>query len=132
MKKLYITNILLAFVFFFLVFIASCKDTSTAPNPDNATYPPTNLSYSNNIQGILNHYCTAKGCHNSTDHGGGIDLTSYLGTFSQVIPKYPNNSPLILVIKGLEPNHFNYNTVPLKQNEITAITTWVTEGAKNN
>jgi len=132
MKKLDIINILLASAFFFLVFIASCKDTSTAPNPGTIDYPASKISYSQYVQPILNYNCTAKGCHNPTDLGGGIDLTSYLGTFSQVIPKYPKNSPLILVITGLEPNHVNNNTIPLNQKEITAITTWVTEGAKNN
>jgi len=132
MKKPGIINFLLVSLFFFSVFVASCKDTSTAPNPDTVTYPATNLSYSQHIQPILNYYCTAKGCHNGTDIAAGINLTSYLGAFAVVIPKYPNNSPLVLVIKGLEPSHAPYNTVPLSQKEITAITTWVTEGAKNN
>jgi len=132
MKKPYIINYLLAVLFFFSVFIASCKDTSTAPNPDTIDYPASNISYSKYIQPILNYYCTAKGCHNGSDLAGGINLTSYLGAFSELIPKYPNNSPLILVIKGLNPSHVPYNTVPLNQKEITAITTWVTEGAKNN
>jgi hypothetical protein len=132
MKKKNVITILLVLIFIVSVFIASCKDTSTAPNPDTITYPTSNISYSQYIQPILNYYCTAKGCHNSTDLGGGIDLTSYLGAWKEVVPKYPNNSPLILVIKGLEPNHVSNNTVPLTKSEITAITTWVTEGAKNN
>jgi hypothetical protein len=132
MKKLCIINILLIALFILPVFISSCKDTSTAPNPDTINYPASNISYNQYIQPIFNYHCNSKGCHNSSDMGGGLDLTSYLGAFSKVIPKYPSNSTLVQVIKGLDPNHVPYNTVPLNQKEITAITTWVTEGAKNN
>jgi len=132
MKKNSLINISLTFLFLSSVFIASCKDTSTAPNPDTVTYPTSKVSYQQYIQPIFNFYCTAKGCHNGTDLAGGIDLTSYPGAFSQVIPKYPNNSNLVQVIKGLNTKHVPYNTIPLKQNEITAITTWVSEGAKDN
>jgi hypothetical protein len=131
MKKLCIINILLIALFILPVFISSCKDTSTAPNPDTINYPASNISYSKYVQPILNYSCTAKGCHNGIDLAGGISLTSYLGAWGQVVAFKPSVSPLVQVIKG-DPNHIVGNLVPLNQKEITAITTWVTEGAKNN
>ena len=131
MKKPVIINFLLASLFFFSIFIASCKDTSTAPNPDTINYPASKISYSKYVQPILNYYCTAKGCHNGLDLAGGISLTSYLGAWGQVVAFKPSLSPLVQVIKG-DPNHSVGNTVPLTPKEITAITTWVTEGAQNN
>ena len=131
MKKLCIINILLIVLFILPVFISSCKDTSTAPNPVNINYPTSNISYSQYIQPILNYHCTAKGCHNDIDMGGGFSLTSYLEAWSKVSPGHPEVSPLVLVAKG-DPNHPVFNSVPLNQKEIAAVTTWVKEGAKNN
>jgi hypothetical protein len=132
MRKLY-SFILLAF--FATAVIISCDDT-VAPD---LTMPDKNVSYSQHIQPLFNVSCALSGCHDNASAAGGLRLTSWVNTTADpqiVFPGEPDNSKLVWAIEGntavtpMPP--VNGNVMPLTQNQIKGIRTWIAEGAKNN
>ncbi len=69
------------------------------------------------------------GCHNSSDHEAGYDLSTYDGIMKGVTPKHPLQSEVYTVIKGNNPS------MPagqkLDQKDISYIKLWIKMGAQN-
>lgn len=100
-------------------------------NTSNCTAPScdtTEFKYSTSIKKILETNCLGAGCHNSTDQGGGYDLSAYAGvkycinggSFISAIIHDGNASPM--------PKGGNKIAIC----DITKIQKWVAAGAPNN
>ncbi len=132
MKKNKINIIL--FTLFIITIVFACDGTG----PIEAIIPEKNVSYSIDIQPLLNTRCNNTGCHNSEDRAGSISLTSYGDLFATpflVIPESPDESYLYLAVAGKLMNVMPppYGSVkPLNDNQINGIKTWILEGAKAN
>lgn len=119
---------------FLTIVLFGCKDTITQ---SDLFIPSVNVSYSQHVQPVFNIYCNYSGCHNSEDAAGGLMLTSWAGTTSNVsivFPGDPDNSILIWSIKGNNgaKNMPPLGYQPLTEDQITGIEAWVAEGAKAN
>lgn len=107
---------LLAFV---AIFFPTC--TSDVYNPD--------ICFQENILPIFVSKCSMNGCHNSSDHEGGFDLTTYEGIMEGIKPNHPLQSEIYNEIKGNNPS------MPVGQKldpiDVTYIKIWIKIGAKN-
>lgn len=118
---------------FISLLLVSCDDTK---NTDLPTIPTKDVSFSEHIEPIFNLNCNYGGCHNASDHAGGLALDNWANTTASylvVAPGYPDNSQLVLAVEGKS----TYPMPPLAyqqltREQITGIRTWVKEGAKNN
>lgn len=135
MKNNHLINSALLIIFSLMI-IYSCDDTITQDDLDNRIIPETNVSYSQHIQPIFDAKCNSSGCHNDIDLAGGLSLTSYSNTTADyliVAPGLPDNSKLVWSIEGRGTNPMPpVGRWPLTKAQITAIRTWIKEGAKNN
>ena len=93
------------------------------------------VSFSKDVLPILKASCQK--CHGGKDGKGGIDLTSYAtmkkgGKDGPVfVEGNPDKSPLVTSISGDKPD-MPKKAAPLTKAQVTMISTWVKEGAKNN
>lgn len=110
----------------------SCDDTIVG----DENIPLENVSYAKHIQPIFNNHCNNSSCHNSEDRAGGISLQSYGEIFASpflVIPYEPEESQIYQSVSGMSVNIMPpaYSTsLPLSDNQIRGIKTWIEEGAK--
>jgi len=119
-------------IIFLAIIILSCDDTGITDIP----IPDENVSYQEHIQPMFNVHCNTTDCHNSADRAAGLSLQSY-GEFRSepflIIAGAPEESILYLVVSGkyvtLMPPPFG-NTLPLSDNQINGIRTWIEEGAE--
>lgn len=131
MKQLLNTIFIL---FFTLLVISACDDTKIT----DIEIPDMDVSFPQHIQPIFNQSCNNTACHNSEDRAGGISLTSYGELFSSpflVIPFAPDESLLYLSVSGKSVNVMPppYGTsLPLTDNQIRGIKTWIEEGAESD
>lgn len=112
-----------------LLFLQSCYYEEL---PSDEGPLPTNISYSQDVQGIFNLHCVS--CHN----GGAIPLNLTSGnSFNElinggyVIPSNANSSNLVQSLRGdgqalMPPNGSISNT------DINKVIQWINEGALNN
>jgi len=126
-------------IFLFLSFISlisyiGCDDTVTAEDIDKKDIPDSSVSYSQHIQPVLNIKCASAGCHDDGSRAGGLSLTSWTNTTSDlsvVFPGEPDNSSLVWVIE-INVN-ISHPVFPfLTPDQIKGVRTWIKEGAKNN
>jgi hypothetical protein len=133
-----LVSALLPIIFFtFIYFSVGCKDTLTGDELDSRVIPDSNVSYSKDIQPVLDLKCSNSGCHDDGSRAGGLSLSSWVNTTADpgiVFPYEPENSRLVWAIEGrigatpMPP--IGYPT--LTKNQINGIRIWVEEGAKNN
>ena len=100
--------------------------------------PEFNVSYSKHIQPILNNHCNNTTCHNSADRAGGLSFEIY-GEFRSypflIIAGAPDESSLYQVVSGqsvLVMPPYGGPSIPLSENQIKGIRTWIEEGAEAN
>jgi len=130
-------NIFLLLVFATIILFAGCKDSINTSEIDSLFIPSVNVSYNQHIQPVFTAKCNYSGCHNSEDAAGGLMLTSWATTTSNVsvvFPGEPENSILVWAVRG-EAGSRNMPPVgsyPLTQSQIQGIEVWVAEGAKAN
>ena len=117
MKKR-IISILVLFTFI----LSTC--TSDLYNPD--------VCFQENVLPIFVSKCSMTGCHNSTDHKAGYDLTNYDGIMKGIVSKHPLQSDLYNVIRGSNPSMPPLNYPQLTKKEIDYIKIWIKMGAKNS
>ncbi len=136
MKKLK-TTYHLSILFLLLILLNGCKDTITGDELDSRIIPPSNVSFSVDIQPVFSVKCANSGCHNGSDLAANLDLTTWAGTTADagvVFPGEPDNSRLVWSIEGrpgvspMPPPGFR----TLTANQIQGVRTWIKEGAKNN
>lgn len=87
------------------------------------------ISYSKDVSNILNSKCSYAGCHDAGSSSGGINLSTYTGTFDAAITK---NKLLgsIQHVAGYSPMPIGGNKLPAC--EIAKITNWINQGSPNN
>lgn len=108
-----------------MLVISSCSKDNEADQGNN-TCLTTAMSFSTNIQPILNANCTS--CHNSSNLSGGQNLTTYAGVVAAT-----DNGKLLGVI-----NHSSgYPAMPqgsakLSDCNIAKITAWISQGKLDN
>jgi hypothetical protein len=117
------------------LFYFGCDDTST--DIDDEVIPESNVSYSMHIQPVFNIKCV--NCHGVGIVEGGLDLTNWSGTKADpriIVDSLPDNSVLVWTIEGrpgfpfMPPVASPY--LPLTDNQLRGVKTWIAEGAKNN
>lgn len=122
-------------ILLFSLFIISCKDTGV--DVDEKNIPPTNVSFSLDIQPVLERHCVP--CHNESTKEGELSLSSYANITRDpgvVFPGEPGNSRLVWRIDPkygmplMPPIGSPYK--PLNSNQVEGIKTWIKEGALNN
>jgi hypothetical protein len=87
----------------------------------------TNITFSGRVMPILSTWCV--GCHNTTDPGGGYDLSNYAGVIAAISP----DNRLIGSINQLN----GFSAMPQGSSKIDtcdigAIQRWITAGYPNN
>jgi hypothetical protein len=73
-------KVLCAFSILCLIFLSGCYDDSKEfiyPTLTNTCNDTINVTYSGTIAPILNNYCVS--CHNGSNSGGNVNLSSYAG-----------------------------------------------------
>ncbi len=93
------------------------------------------VSFSKDVLPILKASCQK--CHGGKDGKGGVDLSTYAamkkgGKSGPVfVEGDPDKSSLVTSISGDKPE-MPKKAAPLTKAQVTTISTWVKEGAKNN
>jgi len=110
------------------------------------------VSFNRDIQPILAQNCTFPGCHNSTDHQSGIDLTSWDALMkngsnfgAEVVPYNASWSHMIQHINRVDTNISPFSEplmpqaqmpytqgMPLSSSQLLKIVDWINQGAKND
>jgi hypothetical protein len=131
MKHIFNIFLLITFI---SVIITSCDDTIVG----NQIIPEFDVSYSKHIQPLFNNHCNNTTCHNSEDRAGGLSFEIY-GEFRSypflIIAGAPDESTLYQVVSGqsvLVMPPYGGPSIPLTENQINGIRTWIEEGAEAN
>ncbi|MFH2031181.1 MAG: c-type cytochrome domain-containing protein [Bacteroidota bacterium] len=136
MKRLFI-SLLLFSVFLATVLLISCDDSITNNNIDKVKIPSQNVSYKEYIQPVFNYKCATAECHDDATRAGDYSMTTWTNVrkTNVVIPYSVETSILAWRIEGLGLGimpPFDLRSVPLTENQIEGIKTWIKEGAENN
>jgi YVTN family beta-propeller protein len=99
----------------------------------------TAISWSRNVQPLLDTRCATAGCHSSADRAAGLSLASWEGVVSGsehgecLIPGRPDHSLLVVLFDGtpLRKPHPALANPPVAD-EIRFFRRWVGEGARND
>ena len=121
-----------------LLTLVSCKHE---PPPDlDGTWAencdPDTVYFGNTILPLLVSNCGMSGCHDEASHKEGIVVTDYYSLMNSDIvePGHGDHSEIIEVITETDPDDIMPPppSSPLTQEQITAIRTWINQGAKFN
>lgn len=107
----------------------SCTGTT---QPQDITFPDSNVSYVQHMQPFLNLSCANGGCHDKTSPSANIDLTDYGGLMfdrpNLVVPKEPDQSLLVQSIEGRITHPYDIMS-RVTDNQRRGVRTWIIEGA---
>jgi outer membrane lipoprotein-sorting protein len=82
------------------------------------------------VQGILSDNCMP--CHGAQNHSAGINLTNYAGVSAIVNAGDAAGSTLVKALKGDGIKQMPLNRPALSDDDILTISTWITNGAKQD
>jgi mono/diheme cytochrome c family protein len=102
---------------------------TTTPPPITTT-GPGQVSYSRDVQPILNTYCVS--CHGSRNPQEGINLSTYTGTRAIVRPGNGTSSRLYQSLVGANDVERMPPNQRLSSAQIQTILNWINQGALNN
>jgi hypothetical protein len=119
-------------------------DEEPVPEPETPVVEPpveepevATVSYSDNIEPILNERCAFAGCH-VAGHVTNLDLSSY-DTFKKggnndaaFVADDGEGSLVVKRIDGSQPPQMPPGGPPLDQDQIQLFIDWINEGAENN
>lgn len=137
MKQFFVYTLISLFFLSFTTLFYGCKDTINQADVDSVIIPDKGVSYQAHIQPVMILKCAFSGCHDDQSRSGGLSLTNYFNTVSDltiVVPGEPQNSRLIWSVEGISggmpmpPVGYPRMTI----NQIKGFRTWIGEGAKNN
>jgi len=115
-----------------VIILFSCDDTLTSNDVDQIIIPDKNVSYAEHIDPVLRLKCATSGCHDEY-RAGGFSFLLWTFTREAVVENLPNNSPLYLSVGGPLPTMPPIGRgIPLTDNQVKGIKTWISEGAQNN
>jgi hypothetical protein len=114
-------------------------DETTVPEPEEPVEEPevATVSYSDDIEPILNEKCAFVGCH-VAGHVTNLDLSNY-DTFKQggnnnaaFVADDGEGSLVVKRIDGSQPPQMPPGGPPFDQDEVQLFIDWINEGAENN
>jgi hypothetical protein len=117
----------------------SCKDQTNQNLSSNIVFPDTNVSFSKQVEPLMQQTCVAAGCHGGTQPAANLNLEydvcwhsliDYLPPI--VIVKNGNTSPLIKYLDGRLAPQMPLRQQPLTTNQINGVKKWIDEGARPN
>ncbi len=129
-------KIIISSSFLLTLILFSCGGDNTGTGPGNIAFPDSNLSFTQHIRPIFLDNCVQGNCHGGF-RAGGLDLESDPPDFQSnsglvVIPFSKTNSLLYILlfvsdngIPRMPPDRIS----GILDAEITAIGTWIDEGA---
>ena len=132
LKKIRFLIIMTLFASVFL--LQQCNKSTN--EPQEIVYPDSNLSFIEHIQPIFQRDCASTGCHSSVAPASGLDLETLTPTFvsdnGQVVIAFNADQSrlyLVLLTDYMGIPRMPRGRAPLSTNKITAIRTWINEGA---
>ena len=120
-----------AFVIFF-----GCKDTVSGNDIDSRVMPQSNISFSADLQPVIEIKCATSGCHDGTSSQTSLVLTSCANAKADPGVIFPGNSGtsrIVWAVQGLNgaspmpPVGVNK---PFTAEQIRGLKKWIDEGAK--
>lgn len=103
--------------------------------PQDITFPDSNVSYVRHMQPFLSLSCANGGCHDKTSPAGGVDLTDYSGLLfgrgNLVVPNEPDQSLLIQSIEQRIAHPYDIMS-RVTDNQRRGVRQWILEGALHN
>ena len=127
---------IILFIILLPLLVTFCSKESTPP--EDFVFPDSNLSFQKHIHTqIFIPHCASPGCHSTIDRASSLDLETRTPTFTSdnglvVIESYPEQSRLYLVLLNPIPPdilRMPKGRAPLSNDMISAIQTWIREGA---
>jgi mono/diheme cytochrome c family protein len=100
--------------------------TVTPPPVGNCS--PDTVYFQNTILPLINSSCAMSGCHDATTHKSGVTLTTYANISGLTKPGNPASSKLYTILGSMPPSGYTKLTAAQK----ASISTWITQGSKNN
>jgi hypothetical protein len=114
---------------------ASCG-SDMITQPQDVTFPDTNVSYRGQVQPFLTVTCATGGCHSDIAPAGGIRLGSYSPLFidrpNLVVVGRPDESLVMQVLTGVMPHLVGNLPGRVSANHRQGMRQWILEGARNN
>jgi hypothetical protein len=116
--------------------VCGCSDIGDEPLGFNP--PPPGVSFSAEIQPILNSYCAISFCHGSPSPPNNLNLSDYAGVMTSgihspvVIAFEADSSYLVQKIEGTAQPRMPQGGPYLSQATIDLIRQWISEGAQDN
>jgi hypothetical protein len=112
---------------------------------DDASYTPhtkpidaaqaASITFKNHVLPLLERHCFK--CHHGKDAEAGLDLTTHAGILQggdyagpAVIPGAPDQSPIVLHIRGIYQPKMPKDAGELTESELHMIRMWIAAGAK--
>lgn len=124
MKKLLQTS-LPVIAFMSAVMYASCyKDNREELYPGQTTCDTTSVTWTTDIQPVIQQNCSVSGCHDAATASGGVTLSTYAG-----VKTIADNGRLLAVTtSGSMPK----NATKLDNCTLNKLTKWVNSGSPQN
>lgn len=113
------------------VLFAGCSGNDIT-DPNDIVFPQTNVSFSAQVQPLLNISCNSYGCHDAArTENLYVQLTSWAGVRNVRVVNQPGdtNSGLIRVVYGRQ---LHSGVIRINDNHRQGLKQWVLEGAQNN
>lgn len=118
-----------------LLMLASC-DGSVITNPQDITFPDSNVSFRGQVLPFLALSCGVGGCHGDISPAAGIRLTSYSTLLfdrpNLVVPGKPDESLIVQVLEGDLLHPWGNLRTTVSSSQIRGMRKWIEEGAINN
>lgn len=115
-----------------MVVSTSCTGVT---QPQDVSFPDSNVSYVRHMQPFLGLSCAVGGCHDNSEPAAGINLTNYSGLMfdrpNLVVPSKPDESLLILSIEQRIPHPYDIMS-RVTDNQRRGVRRWILEGALLN
>ena len=119
------------------VFLFGCKDSVTATDIDSRVMPASNISFTTDLQPVIQIKCATSGCHDGTSSETSLVLTSCANAKSIPGVIIAGNSPNSIIvwrvsgITGAPMPPVGVNK-PFTAEQIRGLKKWIDEGAKCN
>lgn len=124
-------KVLVNIFFILLTGLLSCSSEDTITNPNEITFPESDIKFQNHVLPLIRLTCGVGSCHNSASTKPLTNYTEIISSTGLVIAKMPDESLLVQFMEGKlsHPGIVNYTYT---ENQKKGIRTWIKEGAKNN
>ncbi len=133
MKKVFV--ILAALIALLSLALSACKNDLTGNAP--IVFPPSNVSYSKQVQPFMDEKCAFPGCHDDNAPGtpATVSFTTYDNicySVSGIVEKGDANGSLLGEYVNGKFQHDPLMSSLMNQNQVQGIITWINEGAPEN